>query len=211
MYSEKDFKRHILWIRIKRLFFLFVFSIIGCVLGVISSSYIVDILLFDANLKPTIIAASTIVFFLISLLLSSNSSRYIQDCLWKIETLHILNNLSEKLDDIKNVEKAEQISSAISSLKDSLIENKVPIEESEVIEIDTKTLVEPENKPEESSEEIKEQIEDYTSKDIIEDTEVGKHIVVEKPKVKDDKKKKSPKNNNKKKNASKKKKKSKKK
>ena len=201
MYSEKDFKRHILWIRIKRLFFLFIFSIIGCVLGVISSSYIVDILLFDANLKP----------ILISLLLSSNSSRYIQDCLWKIETLHTLNNLSEKLDDIKNVEKAEQISSTISSLKDSLIENKVPIEESEVIEIDTKTLVEHENKPEESSEEIKEQIEDYTSKDIIEDTEVEKHIVVEKPKVKDDKTQKSPKNNNKKKNASKKKKKSKKK
>ena len=96
MYSEKYFKNHILWIRIKRVFFMLICSIIGCLIGVISSSYIVDILLFDWNLKPIIIAGSTIFFFFISLLITSNSSRYVQDCLWKIETLHTINNLSDK-------------------------------------------------------------------------------------------------------------------
>ena len=77
MYSEQYFKKHILWVNIKRILVMLVFSIIGCIIGVISSSYIVDILLFEANLKPIIIAVSTIIFFLISLMLTSNSVRYV--------------------------------------------------------------------------------------------------------------------------------------
>ena len=108
MYNEKHFKNHILFIQIKRVFFMLIFSIIGCLIGVLSSSYIVDILLFDWNLKPLIIACSTILFFIISILITSNSSRYIQDCLWKIETLHTLNNLSDKLDSIKALESSSK-------------------------------------------------------------------------------------------------------
>ena len=126
MYSEKYFKNHILWIRIKRLLFMLIFSIIGCIIGVISSSYIVDILQFDWNLKPLTIAGSTIIFFIISLLVTSNSSRYVQDCLWKIETLHALNNLSNKLDIIKSLEhSSEELSEYFSEIKKGLIdENK---------------------------------------------------------------------------------------
>ena len=122
MYSEKYFKNHILWIRIKRVFFMLICSIIGCLIGVISSSYIVDILLFDWNLKPIIIAGSTIFFFFISLLITSNSSRYVQDCLWKIETLHTLNNLSDKLDSIKALENnSKDVSNYFSEIKKELI------------------------------------------------------------------------------------------
>lgn len=122
MYSEKYFKNHILWIRIKRVFFMLICSIIGCLIGVISSSYIVDILLFDWNLKPIIIACSTIIFFFISLLITSNSSRYVQDCLWKIETLHTLNNLSDKLDSIKALENnSKDVSNYFSEIKKELI------------------------------------------------------------------------------------------
>ena len=135
MYNEKYFKNHILWIRIKRLIFMLIFSIIGCIIGVISSSYIVDILLFNWNLKPLLIAGFTIVFFFISLLISSNSSRYVQDCLWKIETLHALNNLSDKLDTIKGLEQhSEEISNCFSKVKKELIgENGIISEEENLI------------------------------------------------------------------------------
>ena len=140
MYSEKYFKNHILWIRIKRLLFMLIFSIIGCIIGVISSSYIVDILQFDWNLKPLTIAGSTIIFFIISVLVTSNSSRYVQDCLWKIETLHTLNNLSNKLDIIKSLEhNSEELSEYFSEIKKGLIdENKFT--ESNKIDIINKVI-----------------------------------------------------------------------
>ena len=130
MYSEKYFKKHILWIRIKRLFFMLTFSIIGCIIGVISSSYIVDILLFDWNLKPLLIAGFTIIFFFISLLISSNSSRYVQDCEWKIETLRTLNNLSNKLDSLKGLEEhtPEELSNYISEVKKGLVGEDIILE-----------------------------------------------------------------------------------
>ena len=140
MYSEKYFKNHILWIRIKRLLFMLIFSIIGCIIGVILSSYIVDILQFDWNLKPLTIAGSTIIFFIISVLVTSNSSRYVQDCLWKIETLHTLNNLSNKLDIIKSLEhNSEELSEYFSEIKKGLIdENKFT--ESNKIDIINKVI-----------------------------------------------------------------------
>ncbi len=119
MYSEKHFRNHILCIKIKRVFFMLIFTIIGCLIGVVSSSYIVDILLFDWNLKPIIIAGSTIIFFIISLLITSNSSRYIQDCLWKIETMHTLNDLSDKLDSIKSLENTSKDVSGYNNIKEN--------------------------------------------------------------------------------------------
>lgn len=98
---------------------MLIFTIIGCLIGVVSSSYIVDILLFDWNLKPIIIAGSTIIFFIISLLITSNSSRYIQDCLWKIETMHTLNDLSDKLDSIKSLENTSKDVSCYNNIKEN--------------------------------------------------------------------------------------------
>ena len=140
MYNENYFKKHILWIRIKRLLFVLIFSIIGCIIGVISSSYIVDILLFDWNLKPLIIACSTVIFFFISVFVTSNSSRYVQDCLWKIETLHTLNNLSNKLDEIKILEQSsDEISKQFSTIKnDFILDNMNNIEITDINSINGK-------------------------------------------------------------------------
>ena len=84
MYDEDAYKRYILAIRIKKIFIIIAFCIIGAILGIIISSYIVDILLFSSVLKPTIITVSTLIFLAISLLLTSNISKEVQDGYWKI-------------------------------------------------------------------------------------------------------------------------------
>ena len=127
MFNEKDFKNYILGIKVKKLLCMLTFSIIGCAIGVITSSYIIDILLFDWNLRPLIIAISTIIFFFISLLITSNSNRYIQDSYLKMETLNTLNRISTKLDTLELIEKNNELqshSTVIDDLKKSIANDK---------------------------------------------------------------------------------------
>ncbi len=109
MYDEDAYKRYILAIRIKKIFIIIAFCVIGAILGIIISSYIVDILLFSSVLKPTIITVSTLIFLAISLLLTSNISKEVQDGYWKIAVLRKLTLISKKLDNLENLDKLKYL------------------------------------------------------------------------------------------------------
>lgn len=109
MYDEDAYKRYILAIRIKKVFIIIAFCVIGAILGIIISSYIVDILLFSSVLKPTIITVSTLIFLAISLLLTSNISKEVQDGYWKIAVLRKLTLISKKLDNLENLDKLKYL------------------------------------------------------------------------------------------------------
>ena len=101
MYDENTFKNYIFWIKVKRVFFMVVFSIIGAALGVALSELIVNILRFDAYLKPIIITISTLLFFAISLLVTAGTAKEVQDGYWKIAVLRKLTVISKKLDNVQ--------------------------------------------------------------------------------------------------------------
>ena len=101
MYDENTFKNYIFWIKVKRVFFMIVFSIIGAALGVALSELIVNILRFDAYLKPIIITISTLLFFAISLLVTAGTAKEVQDGYWKIAVLRKLTVISKKLDNVQ--------------------------------------------------------------------------------------------------------------
>lgn len=104
MYNENSFKDYLFWIKVKRIFIIIAFSIIGCILGIISSSFVVDVLLFNNIFRVLIIAALTLLFFAISLLSTSNAGKEIQDGYWKIATLRKLTLISKKLDSLEKLD-----------------------------------------------------------------------------------------------------------
>lgn len=105
MYNEDSYSRHLTWVKVKRVFFMILFSIIGCVLGVIISSFVVTVLLYDQMLRPIIIAISTILFFFLSLFCTSNTAKEVQDGYWKVALLKKLTAISQKLDSLDNLTK----------------------------------------------------------------------------------------------------------
>ena len=104
MYNENSFKDYLFWIKVKRVFVIIAFSIIGCILGIISSSFVVDVLLFNNIFRVLIIAALTLLFFAIALLSTSNAGKEIQDGYWKIATLRKLTLISKKLDSLEKLD-----------------------------------------------------------------------------------------------------------
>ena len=103
MYDENSYKNLIFWIKVKRVFLLIIFTILGTSIGVVASSYIIDILMFDPNLRPVIIIVSAILFLLVALLLTANTAKTIQDGYWKIAVLRKLTLISKKLDSLDNL------------------------------------------------------------------------------------------------------------
>ena len=104
MYDEDSYRNEIFWIKAKRTFLIILFAIIGCSLGVLVGQYFVDVLLFKLS-KSLIIIFSTLIFVAISLLLTSNTGRDIQDGYWKIAVLRKLTLISKKLDSLENLDK----------------------------------------------------------------------------------------------------------
>ena len=109
MYDENSYKNLIFWIKVKRVFLLIIFTILGTSIGVVASSYIIDILMFDPNLRPVIIIISAILFLLVALLLTANTAKTIQDCYWKIAVLRKLTLISKKLDSLENLENLDSL------------------------------------------------------------------------------------------------------
>ena len=64
MYDEDSFINHLFFIKIKRIFYIILFSIIGAALGGIISFYLIDVLLFSKQLRLVIIIISTLLFFM---------------------------------------------------------------------------------------------------------------------------------------------------
>ena len=108
MYDEYSYRNEIFWIKAKRTFLIILFAIIGCSLGVLISQYFVDILLFKLS-KSLIIIFSTLIFISMSLLLTANTGRDIQDGYWKIAVLRKLTLISKKLDTLENLDRLNGI------------------------------------------------------------------------------------------------------
>lgn len=108
MYDEDSYRNEIFWIKAKRTFLIILFAIIGCSLGVLISQYFVDILLFKLS-KSLIIIFSTLIFISMSLLLTANTGRDIQDGYWKIAVLRKLTLISKKLDTLENLDRLNDI------------------------------------------------------------------------------------------------------
>ena len=109
MYDENSYKNLIFWIKVKTVFLLIIFTILGRSIGVIASCYIIDILMVDPNLRPVIIIVSAILFLLVALLLTANTAKTIQDGYWKIAVLRKLTLISKKLDSLENLENLDSL------------------------------------------------------------------------------------------------------
>lgn len=105
MYNEDSYSRNLLWIKIKRIAFMVLFSILGCLLGVLISIYVIDVLELAPIYRIVIITVSTLLFFFISTAATANTGKEIQDGYWRIAVLRKLTLISKKLDSIENIEK----------------------------------------------------------------------------------------------------------
>ena len=131
MYDENTFKNYIFWLKVKRVFFMIVFSVLGAFVGVAISELIVNILKFETYLRPTIITISTLLFFAISLLVTAGTGKEVQDGYWKIAVLRKLTVISKKLDNVQithlsnnSSARSEEISAEIhKTITDSLEED----------------------------------------------------------------------------------------
>lgn len=97
MYSEKTFKNYIFWIQVKRVVLIILLSCIGAGIGIG----------FGAVLKGTvniteyntiIIIVSTIIFFLLSLIITAGTGKEVQDGYWKIALLRKLTAIQKTLE-----------------------------------------------------------------------------------------------------------------
>lgn len=138
MYDENTFKNYIFWLKVKRVFFMIVFSIIGAFIGLAISELVVNILLFDGYLKPIIITISTLLFFAISLLVTAGTGKEVQDGYWKIAVLRKLTVISKKLDNVQivhsgestKIKETEELSNEIhKTITESLEKDKSEIKE----------------------------------------------------------------------------------
>lgn len=97
MYSEKSFKNYIFWLQVKRIFLIIILSSIGSALGVLIGK-IIESTVQVTSYNNTIIVVSTIVFFLISLLLTVGTGKQVQDSYWKIAVLRKLTVIQKDLE-----------------------------------------------------------------------------------------------------------------
>lgn len=145
MYDENTFKNYIFWLKVKRVFYMLIFSIVGAGIGVAISEIVVNILTFESSLRPIIIIVSTLLFFAISLLSTAGTAKEVQDGYWKIAVLRKLTVISKKLDNIQTADISKNIdTSAISSTINDVVKESIS-EDSKVLDEDNfeETSLEP--------------------------------------------------------------------
>lgn len=109
MYDENSFQNYIFWLKVKRVFLMILFSIIGAIVGIVLSQFLVDVLkVLDTIFKAIIIIISTLLFFGISLLLTANVGRDVQEGYWKMAVLRKLTVISKKLDYLENLDTTDK-------------------------------------------------------------------------------------------------------
>lgn len=106
MYDENSFQNYIFWLKVKRVFMMALFSIIGAIIGIIINTFAFNI---GDELKPLIIAGCTLLFFGISLLFTANVGRDVQEGYWKMAVLRKLTVISKKLDALDNLGNLENL------------------------------------------------------------------------------------------------------
>ena len=128
MYSEKSFKNYIFWVQVKRVFLIIILSCLGAAIGVLIGK-ILESALQETAFNNAIIAVSTVIFFLISLLLTVGTGEKVQDGYWKIAVLRkltvIQKNLEVNNELLKNTDKSirNNLSSITSDIEDSEFED----------------------------------------------------------------------------------------
>ena len=135
MYSEKTYKNYIFWVQVKRVFLIIVLSCIGADLGVLIWK-ILERTVKVTSFNNMIIIISTIIFFLISLLLTVGTGKQVQDGYWKIAVLRKLTVIQRNLE-LNN----ELLKNADKSIKDKVSNHHV-IEETVSEKIEGKDLEE---------------------------------------------------------------------
>lgn len=98
MYSENSYKNYIFWLKVKQIFVMILLSVIGCVIGRLIGQYLVEVLLFDISNLYVSVTVSTLLFFAIAALITSGTSREVQEAYWRIAVLRKLTVISKKLD-----------------------------------------------------------------------------------------------------------------
>lgn len=105
MYDESSFQNYIFWLKVKRIFLMILFSIVGATIGVVLSQFLIDVLnLVSSVFKIIIIIVSTLLFFGISLLITANVGRDVQEGYWKMAVLRKLTVISKKLDYLEKLD-----------------------------------------------------------------------------------------------------------
>lgn len=135
MYSEKKFKNYIFWVQVRRVVVIIILSCIGAALGVL----IGEILESAAQIKSFnngIIIISTIIFFLLSILLTIGTGKQVQDGYWKIAVLRKLTVIQKGLE--LNNELLKNSDTSTKSKLDSII--KEDIDEGEDYEVENTDL-----------------------------------------------------------------------
>lgn len=128
MYDENTFQNYIFWLKVKRVFLMIVLSIVGALIGVLLSQFLIDVLLIAVPaLRVIIIAASTLLFFGISLLMTINVSKDVQEGYWKMAVLRKLTVISKKLDYLENLDttsskKAQTVKKVAKEIKQEIAE-----------------------------------------------------------------------------------------
>jgi hypothetical protein len=156
MYSEKTFKNYIFWLQVRRVFLIIIFSGIGAALGA-GISAVAQNVLNISEYRYIIVTVFTVIFFIISLLLTATTGKEVQDGYWKIAMLRKLTVIQKNLE-INN----ELLSKAIKSQK--LPKNV--IEESKAI---TKNIIETEKEILEGKPEKEQDLNDSKRSDLSEE------------------------------------------
>ena len=97
MYSEKTFKNYIFWIQVKRVVLIILLSCIGAGIGV-GIGAILKGTVNVSTYNTLIIIVSTILFFLLSLVITSGTGKEVQDGYWKIAVLRKLTAIQKTLE-----------------------------------------------------------------------------------------------------------------
>lgn len=125
MYSEKSYKNYIFWVQVKRIVLIIILSSLGAALGVLIGK-ILESTLKMTSFNNLIIIISTIIFFLLSLLLTVGTGKEVQDGYWKIAVLRKLTVIQKNLELnnqlLKSVE--HPVKSKLSPLTKDLDSNK---------------------------------------------------------------------------------------
>ncbi len=131
MFKESSYKHLLFWLKVKRIFFIIFFTLVGSILGGVLSSYLVDVLMFYDISKNNIVLIFALVFFTFAIFFTTSISQAIQEGYWKIATLRKLTLMSKKRDSLQKIEQmltpeiANDIKEAVKDINNiNIIENK---------------------------------------------------------------------------------------
>lgn len=130
MYSEKSFKNYIFWVQVKRVVLIIILSCIGAAIGVLIGK-ILESTIQLTSFNNAIIAVSTIIFFLLSLLLTVGTGEKVQDGYWKIAVLRKLTVIQKNLELNNQLLKNQLLKNTDKSIRNNLSSITNDIEETE--------------------------------------------------------------------------------